>query len=239
MSDLEQAIARLLADLDGAQLGDYSAVLHGSAARGQYLAGWSDINVVLIVDALGTDALERLHGPLMRWRERAGDLPLLMTRAEWQRCADAYPLEIAEMRAHYRVLHGADPLAGVKVQPEHLRRALERELRGKLLRLRQAYALMHSDGPRLGQFVSRSIATVLFLLRGLLLLAGQTPPTDPVDLVQAAGRTAGFDGDRLARIVTRRGVKEWACSEADMRGYLAAVETAARFVDHFQTGDRG
>ncbi len=239
MSDLEQAITQLVADLDGATLGDYTAVLHGSAARGQYLPGWSDINVVLIVDALGTDTLERLHGPLSRWRERAGELPLLMTRAEWQRSADAYPLEIAEMRAHYRVLHGADPLAGLAVQPEDLRQALERELRGKLLRLRQAYSLMHEDSTRLGQFASRSISTVLFLLRGLLLLSGQEPPADPVDLVQAAGRTAGFDGDHLARIVTRRGVKDWACSPADMRGYLVAVESAARFVDHFQTGDRG
>lgn len=239
MSDLEQTLTQLVADLDGAGLGDYSAVLHGSAARGQYLPGWSDINVVLIVDALGTDALERLHLPLVHWRERAGDLPLLLTRAEWLRSVDAYPLEIAEMRAHYRVLRGADPLTGLNVRPEDLRRALERELRGKLLRLRQAYALMHKDGPTLGQFTSRSISTVLFLLRGLLLLAGQVPPTDPVDLVQAAGRTAGFDGDKLARIVTRRGVKDWVCSETDMRGYLAAVESAARFVDHFQTGDRG
>lgn len=239
MSDLENVITQLVADLDGAALGNYSAVLHGSAARGQYLPGWSDINVVLIVDAIGTDTLERLHGPLVRWRERAGDLPLLMTRAEWQRSTDAYPLEIAEMRASYRVLHGPDPLAGLTVRPEDLRQALERELRGKLLRLRQAYALMHGDGPRLGQFASRSISTVLFLLRGVLLLAGQSPPADPVDLAQAAGRTAGFDGDQLARIVTRRGVKDWTCSQADMRGYLAAVESAARFVDHFQTGDRG
>jgi predicted nucleotidyltransferase len=239
MSDIDKAVTRLVADLDGAGLGGYSAVLYGSAARGQYLPGWSDINVVLIVDHLETDTLERLHDPLVRWREVAGDLPLLLTRAEWQRSADAYPLEIAEMRTAYRVLRGADPLAGVSVRPADLRQALERELRGKLLRLRQGYALLHGNGPELGQFVRRSVSTILFLSRGLLILVGQSPPPDPVDLVQAAGRAAGFDGDQLARIVTRRGVKDWACSESDMRGYLAAVESAARFVDHFQTGDRG
>jgi len=239
MSNLEQTLARLLADLDGAALGAYSAVLHGSAARGQYLPGWSDINVVLIVDQLGTDALERLHRPLVGWREVARELPLLMTRPEWQRAADAYPLEIAEMRTGYRVLRGTDPLAGLSVRPADLRQALERELRGKLLRLRQAYSLLHGDGLHLGQLVRRSVSTVLFLSRGIVVLTGGSPPADPVDLVQATGRIAGFDADPLARIVTRRGVKDWVCSETEMRGYLAAVEAAARFVDHFQMGEQG
>lgn len=239
MSDLEKSIEQLISDLDHADLGEYSAVLHGSAARGQYLAGWSDVNVVLIVDTIGTDTLERLHRPLARWRELARALPLILTRMEWRRSADAYPLEIAEMRTAYRVLKGSDPLVGLEVRPAELRQALERELRGKLLRLRQGYALLNGDGPKLGEFVRRSVSTILFLSRGIMLLVGEIPPGDPVDLVQAVGRTAGFDGDFLARIVTRRGTADWICTEADMRGYLVAVESAARFVDHFQIGDRG
>jgi len=239
MTDLEKSITQLVADLDGAALGDYSAVLHGSAARGQYRAGWSDINVVLIVDAMGTDTLERLQAPLARWREVAHALPLLLTRAEWRRSADAYPLEIAEMQTGYRVLRGTDPLTGLVVRPTDLRQALERELRGKLLRLRQGYALLHGDGTKLGDFVRRSVSTILFLARGVLVLVGEAPPGDPVDLVQALGRVAGFDGDVLARLVTRQGTEGWACAESDMRGYLAAVESAARFVDHFHTGDGG
>ncbi len=41
----------------------------------------------------------------------------------------------------YRVLRGSDPLAGMEVRPADLRAALEREFRGKLMRLRQGYAL--------------------------------------------------------------------------------------------------
>lgn len=229
---------RFLAELDHAGIGTYRAVLHGSAARDQHIPGWSDVNVVLILEAITTDVLEKLKAPLTRWRNETDALPLMLTHGEWLRSSDAYPLEIAEMKTAYRVLRGNDPLVELEVNPEDLRQALEREFRGKLLRLRQGYALMSDDPKKMGDFVRRSISAVLFLCRGLLVLAGRKPPLDPVDLANMAGRVAGFEGPALARIVTRRGVEEWECTEADMRGYLAAVEQAARFVDNFQTGER-
>lgn len=229
---------RFLAELDHAGIGPYRAVLHGSAARDQHIPGWSDVNVVLILEAITTDVLEKLKAPLGRWRSDTDALPLMLTHAEWLRSSDAYPLEIAEMKTAYRVLRGDDPLVELEVSQDDLRQALEREFRGKLLRLRQGYALMSGDQKKMGDFVRRSISAVLFLCRGLLVLAGKKPPLDPVDLANMAGRVAGFEGPALARIVTRRGVLEWECTEADMRGYLAAVEQAARFVDNFQTGER-
>lgn len=235
---ISQQLDRFMAELDAAGIGAFRAVLHGSAARDQHIPGWSDINVVLILEAITTETLQRLREPLARWRAETEALPLLLTHAEWLRSADAYPLEIAEMRTAYRVLRGDDPLAELSVVPADLRQALERELRGKLLRLRQGYALLAHEPARMGEFVRRSISAVLFLCRCLVVLAGKKPPLDPVDLANMAGRVAGFDGPALARIVTRRGVKEWECTEADMRGYLAAVEQAARFVDNFQTGER-
>jgi hypothetical protein len=234
---ISQQLERFLKELDAAGIGPYRAVLHGSAARDQHIPGWSDVNVVLILDTMTTETLHRLKGPLTRWRDQSAAMPLMLTHEEWLRAADAYPLEIAEMRTGYRVLRGEDPVAELTVSAADLRQALERELRGKLLRLRQGYALLADEPKKMGDFLRRSVSAVLFLCRGLVVLAGKKPPLDPVDLANMAGRVAGFDGPALARIVTRRGVNEWECTEADVRGYLAAVEQAARFVDHFQTGE--
>lgn len=234
---ISQQLDRFLSELDAAGIGPYRAVLHGSAARDQHIPGWSDVNVVLILDSMTTETLQRLKGPLTRWRDQSTAMPLMLTHEEWLRSADAYPLEIAEMRTAYRVLRGEDPVVELTVSPADLRQALERELRGKLLRLRQGYALLADEPKKMGDFLRRSISAVLFLCRGLVVLAGKKPPLDPVDLANMAGRVAGFDGPALARIVTRRGVAEWECTEGDVRGYLAAVAQAARFVDHFQTGE--
>jgi predicted nucleotidyltransferase len=236
--DVDEVINRLLAELDQAGVGPYAAVLHGSAARGQYLPGWSDINLVLVFQRISPQTLRAMQAPLRWWRDTAGALPLMLTEAEWRRAADAYPLEIAEMRTAYRVVRGDDPLAGLVVRRADLRAALERELRGKLLRLRQGYALFATRPAELSHLVRRSVAAVLFLFRGLAVLAGQEPPRDAAALVALAGRLAGFDPRTLEPIVTHRDDDSWRCSDEVMAGYLGAVETTAHFVDHFQIGDQ-
>lgn len=238
MKQAQALLDRFLADFDRLALPQAVVVLHGSAARGQYLPGWSDVNLLILLDGISTDTLEALRPLLRWWKEEARSVPLLLSRAEWGRAADAYPLEIAEMRTGYQVLRGTDPLADLVVRPADLRQALEREFRGKLLRLRQVYALLGDDGKALGNVARRSVPTILLLCRGLLVLTGHAPPNDPVDLVNRAGEVAGFGGPAVARVVTRRGQEDWACTEAEFQGYLAAVETAAGFVDNHQIGER-
>lgn len=237
MKQVEALLDRFVADFDRLALPEASVVLHGSAARGQYLPGWSDVNLLILLEGVTTNTLEALRPLLRWWKEEARSVPLLLSRAEWRRAADAYPLEIAEMRTGYRVLRGGDPLMELVVRPADLRLALEREFRGKLLRLRQAYALLGDDGKALGTVARRSVSPILLLCRGLLVLAGESPPDDPVDLVNRAGAVAGFGGPAVARVVTRRGQEDWACTEAEFQGYLAAVETAAGFVDNHQIGE--
>lgn len=236
MNDVEKQIDRFLDDLDRAWPGRYAAVLFGSAARGQYIPGWSDINVLLVADALGPAELIAVRPALAGWRDAAQALPLLFSIAEWRRSGDAYPLEIAEMRTAYRVLRGTDPLAGMIVRPADLRVALERELRGKLMRLRQGFALYAADAKELTEFVRRSASSLLLLCRGILVLSGGEVPPDALRVVSAAAAAAGFHPDAMARIIARRADKAWQCTESDVREYLLAVEQAARYIDHFQTG---
>ena len=68
-----------------------------------------------------------------------------VTQQEWQTSADAFPIEYEDMREAHRVLAGRDPWAGITVQRDHVRRQLEHELVGKLVRLRQAYAALGRD----------------------------------------------------------------------------------------------
>ncbi len=236
MSQVQALLDRFLADFDRLELADVSVVLHGSAARDQYLQGWSDINLLLVLPEVSIGTLERLR-PLLQWWKQDGEaLPLLLTREEWHRAGDAYPLEIAEMRTGYRVLRGPDPLAGLVVLLPDLRLALERELRGKLLRLRQVHALLGGDPAALGDIARRSVAALLVYCRGLLVLAGETPPADLADLVRRTAEVAGFPAPAVLRLVPHRGEEGWTCGASEFAEYLAAVERAARFVDHYQIG---
>lgn len=225
--------------LDGAQPGAYSAVLYGSAARGDYASERSDVNLMLVFDTLDAALLRRLAPAFHRWpRERAAP-PLLASAAEWARASDVFPLEITDMRLAYEVLRGPDPIAGLQVQPSELRHALERELRGKLLRLRQGYAAAEGDATRLGELGLASVPAVLVLFRGLLALLGRPVPGTPAEVVTAAAEAAGFDARAVLVPLAHRQDRRWRWPAADFERYLSAVEHAAAYVDTLQPGDLG
>ncbi|MEO8636342.1 MAG: nucleotidyltransferase domain-containing protein [Gemmatimonadales bacterium] len=237
MPDVKARVDRFLDELDRVWPAGYAAVLFGSAARGQHIAGWSDINILLVLSAISPEVLRAAGPAFRRWREDAGGPPLLFTEAEWGRSADAYPLELAEMNSCYEVLRGIDPLLGQVVRPQDLRAAVERELRGKLMRLRQAWAVAGDDLAQMSELLRRSAGSIMLLCRGLVLLVGEAVPAEPAALVAAAARIAGFPDGAVATVVTNRGDGAWRCTAAQWQDYLASVESMARFVDHYQHGE--
>src|SRR5207247_6292058 len=133
-----------------AALGDrlVALLLYGSAARGTHVPGRSDVNTLLICDAVDDALFARLDAAVREWGRAGHPAPLILTEREWQTSADAFAIEYEDMREAHRLLAGRDPWRGVTVQREHLRRQLEHELMGKLVRLRQAYAALRGDPKR-------------------------------------------------------------------------------------------
>jgi hypothetical protein len=212
-------------------------MLYGSAARGDFVPGRSNINLMLVLDQLTPATLRSLGRAFAGWRKGTSEPPLILSREEWSRASDAFPIEITDMRTAYRVLRGADPLADVRVDSTDLRKGLEREFRGKLLRLRQGYAIYAPDPGALGKLGLQSAATILVLLRGLLTLLGKSVPSDALELAAGSAAAVGFEGEHLLYVVRHRVDREWRCGAPEFENYLKAIETTARFVDQLQLGD--
>jgi predicted nucleotidyltransferase len=228
---VDRIVDAFLLEADSALVGTYSAVLYGSAARGQFIPGHSDINVMLVLEQVTPEVLRALHKTFAVWQRARQPPPLVVSRSEWNRSADAFPIEITDMKTAYRVLRGSDPLSGLRVSRPDLRRALEREFRGKLMRLRQGFAACADDPEALGRFARESVSSVLLLLRILLTLLDRPVPNDAVALISAGAQTAGFHPGALAAVAGQRANRKWRCAAEDFVGYLAAVEIAAQFID--------
>ena len=239
---MRDSVARVvepfLVQADSALGQGYSAILYGSAARGDYIKGRSDINLMLVIDQLTPKVLRTLGPAFSGWRKSTREPPLVLSRTEWNRASDAFPVEITDMRTSYQVLRGADPLQGAQVDPADLRKALEREFRGKLLRLRQGYASHAPDPAALGALGLQSAATILVLLRGVLSLLGKPVPHDSLELAAQAAATIGFEGEHLLHVVRHRVDREWRCNAPEFENYMEAVEHTARFLDQLQIGDQ-
>ncbi|MGH7498052.1 MAG: nucleotidyltransferase domain-containing protein [Gemmatimonadales bacterium] len=234
---VERVVDSFLAMADGALPPGYSAVLYGSAARGDYVPGWSDINLLVVSESLTPDVLRKVGRGFAEWRTATTDAPLLISRAEWARATDVFPLEITDMRHAHTVLRGPDPISALRVAPPDLRSAVERELRGKLLRLRQGYAVRSSDEAALGDLAGKSASTVLVILRGLLTLLDRPVPSDSLQVAMAAAAMIGIEGEELLAVIRHRGQPGWRCSTAEFEAYLDAVTRAAGFVDQLKIGD--
>jgi hypothetical protein len=235
---IERVVSSFLDRADGVLASGYSAVLYGSGARGDFVPGWSDINLLIVAESLMPDVLRALGRSLDDWRGSSPAPPLLITGAEWARAVDVFPIEIMDMREARQVLRGPDPVTGLRPAPGDLRAALERELRGKLLRLRQGYAARSGDEAALGDLAAHSASTVLVLLRGILALHDRTIPSAPLEVVSAAGSLMGIDGDGMSGVVRHRGENGWRCGTGVFEAYLDAVARTAGFVDELKIGDQ-
>lgn len=234
---VSRVVEPFLAEADRTLGSGYSAVLYGSAARSDFIPGRSDINLMLVLDELNPAILRSLSRAFAGWRKAVQEPPLILSRAEWNRATDAFPIEITDMRLSYELLRGPDPLQGVQVDHTDLRKALEREFRGKLLRLRQGYATYAPDPAALGSLGLQSAATILVLLRGVLTLIRQPVPTDANGLSTAAAKAIGFEAEHLLHVVRHRAEREWRCGAPEFENYMGAVEQTARFLDQLQLGD--
>lgn len=236
MTQATQLVDRLVARVDELYAGDASVVLYGSMARGDWQAGHSDVNLLVVTASVSAADLRRLTPEFRGFEAERSAPPFLVTRAEWARAADAFPIEITDMRQAYRVLHGVDPLEGLAVQLPALRQALEAEFRGKLLRLRADYAL-YGDQPRLlAAVVGASIGSLRVLFRGLTALTGHGAAPDDARLAALLAPLLGAGQAAVADLLARRRQTAWDCAAAQFESYLGLVEQAVRVVDTFTPG---
>jgi hypothetical protein len=170
-----------------------SVVLYGSAARDDFHEGASDLNLAVVADTLDPATLEALSRPVHAWVRKGQPPPRLMTPEIIADAADVYAIEFLDLRSHRVVLHGQDPFAAVVVRTDLLRVQCERELREKLMRLREAYLDTHASPRRLRRLMVESYSTFTALFRGCLALMGGTPPARNADVAAAFCARARID----------------------------------------------
>jgi predicted nucleotidyltransferase len=228
-------LRRMVDDLKGA-LGDrlLSVALYGSAARGDYVEKTSDLNLLLVLSDLSPATLEALGGPLDRWRRKRQPTPRFFTPELIADSADVFPIEFLDIRESHRVLHGEDPLSGLEVHSDHLRLQCERELREKMMRLREGYAEAHARRKQLERLLTSSYSTFVALFRGCLNLLGREVPVHNEEVVTAFCQRAGIERAPFSEIERlKRGEASSRETKDLFRRYYEQLSEAVRHVDRF------
>lgn len=150
-----------------------SVILYGSAVRGEFLPGLSNLNVLLILSSYDLSVLKKYDGLHKRWSKEQVVVPLFLTRPDLESASTAFPLEYQDIRDCHRVLWGQDPFVGLKIDSRYLAAEVVQGLRGNLFRLRQRLVEGRNTEEAITILLPLSITALLPVLRGLQRLLGR------------------------------------------------------------------
>src|SRR5579863_8161110 len=202
---MENLLNQLLEKLTKA-LGDrvVSVVLYGSAASGDHHEGFSDVNVLCVLQQVTVRELEQSEPIFRWWREKKNPSPLLLSEHELATSTDCFAIEFHDIKAHHRILQGKDVISGLVVENTFYRAQVEHDLRAKLLRLRQKASGALGDKDVLRLLMADSVSTFCVLFRHALLLHGVDNKVKKRDVVEQAREKFGIDALPFTRLLDLR-----------------------------------
>jgi predicted nucleotidyltransferase len=216
-----------------------SVVLYGSAARGDFDKATSDLNLLLVMEDLDAATLEAMEPILTRWTRQGQPLPRFFSPRLIAESADVFPIEFHDIKSHGVILKGSDPFEGVTMHREHLRLQCERELREKMMRLREGYMQTHLKPKALARLLVESYSSFVALFRGCLHLMDEPVPLHNEEVVTRFCATADLDPapfEEIARL--RHGGKPADPRRLFLR-YYDALHRAVQRVNRFDSQQGG
>lgn len=148
-------------------------ILYGSAVRGEFLPGRSNLNLLLVMSSYDLAVLKKYDGLHKRWSKEHVVVPLFLTSDDLQSASATFPLEYQDIHDSHRLLWGQDPFVGLKIDPRYLAAEVLQTLRGNLLRLRQRLVEGRSTEEAMTILLPLSITALLPALRGAQRLWGR------------------------------------------------------------------
>lgn len=199
--------------------------------------GWRQAGPVpslALVRTLGLDNLAACAGRNAAWLRAGAATPLLLTRRDFARSLDAFPIEYGEILDSHEVVVGTTPFAGLAIGPEDLRRACEVQAKSHLIHLRENY-LQSGGRPAYVEGLVRESAPGFASLVHHLTRLGDAPAATRADLAHYATASIGLDAHTVNDLLAFAEGDEAGSIDATrlFPSYLACVERLAEFADRW------
>jgi predicted nucleotidyltransferase len=170
-----------------------SIILYGSAAGKDYRPGKSDINFMVVLSEQGIEDLDKAFKTVARWQKRKVTVPLFLTKGYVETSTDVFPIEYLNFQRNHVLVYGDDILKDLAFNNEFIRLQAEREIKGKLLLLRESFLESAGKGRGLKGIINQSLQAFLAIFQALLYLKGLDIPDDKRSIIKAACETFGMD----------------------------------------------
>lgn len=192
-----------------------AVILYGSAARGDFIEGRSNWNLLVVVCSLSVTVI-RDAGKLQKKGEKHHIVPpLLMTLEELHQSCSVYPLELLLMKESHVLLEGRDPFPDLQLSLEHLGWHCEREIRSHVIQVRQRLIEGEGRPEAIQAIMILSITALLPFLRGILRVLNHSSQGTDMEVLERLPHTLQYhspgllDALKLKRGLRGPGALEW------------------------------
>ncbi len=161
----------------------HSLYIVGSALTPDFDEKSSDINSVVVLKEMDFGFIEFLAPLGKTYRKKRVAAPLIMSPSYIESSLDVFPVEFHDFRLIHKAVYGKDLLINLDIEKSHLQLQCEREVKSKLIWLRQGYISSLGDKKLLTERLSQSITGYIPLFRAIIHLLGKEPPVKRRDVV--------------------------------------------------------
>lgn len=190
--------------LDGYGENIHSLYLIGSALTEDFDPKRSDINSIVMLRNMDLGFLEHLAPRGKVYSKKGVASPLIMTPEYVNASLDSFPVEFLNFSLIHACVLGEDVFEALKVEHSYLRNQCERELKVKLIGLRQGYLSRMGNPELLAEAFRGSISDFMPLFRAIIKLMGQEPPISSKEVLIALGKASGVDCSVFERVYMER-----------------------------------
>jgi hypothetical protein len=211
-----------------------SVILYGSALSDDYAQKKSDLNFLIVLSEEGIDQLHLSYDIAARWRKKKVSTPLFLTKQYIESSLDTFPVEFINIKHKYSVIYGEDVLSGLSFDKEFVRIQCEKELKGKLLLLRERYVETCGKARTLIELIGNSVSTFVFIFNGLLYLKDKAIPDKKQETIRMVAEDFNVDQDLfLSLLQIKTGSLKPSSDEtgALFRKYLSEIRKLSMSID--------
>jgi hypothetical protein len=212
----------------------HSVLITGSALTQDYDPKHSDINSLLVLLQMDLHLLEWLAPLGKKYGKKGIAAPLIMTPEFVKKSLDVFPLEFLNIKLLHHCVKGEDIFNDIVIQIPDLRRHCERELKTRLIGLRQHFLKAAGDAGILTEEFITSFSGYMPLFRGIIFLKGGEPPVLYHDVLGALEKATGVNVDVFSRVLKQkkeRGRLSISQLTDIFEGYYAAIRKLGDIVD--------
>jgi len=212
----------------------HSVQVVGSALTEDYDEKKSDINTIFVLNKMDLGFLEILAPKGKKYRKSGLAAPLIMTQEYVENSLDVFPVEFLSFREIHHTVFGPDIISGLEIISADLRSQCEREVKSKLIGLRQGYLSAMGDASAVAETFKESITGYIPLFRGIVFLLGRGVPRGHAEVIGELDRVTGVDCEAFSKVLDmkKKGVRPGK-DELDrlFEDYYIAAEGLGKVVD--------